>query len=473
MTIANDDINATATATGAMLEGLEAVPIPVTAEMGPGLAGVSIEGVGEATAARAAARITWGIQRNGWTLPHRHISVTFPPGTEGSIDLMDVPIALAVLVTAGLLPAERLKGVLATGTLNGEQLSASRGMVPVAAVARAGGLVLAGAKASREHATATGQVQAHLAETLRELTEALATTPDRLQPAVADEPKVPDVKDLTGWEAVKDTLAIALAGGHPTLLQRALDEPTTRLARNALALVGPLTEEERREVLSIRSVAGRLVTGRLFHVERPFRTPHRKCGGEEMGGDERRGRCWPGEVSLAHGGILYLEKADEFPRASAEAVATAVRNGKVRTGSQTLPTQGVLLARPGYKESTGEEFPEGHPLRGVCQIRIPPASPNQARRTKASWLDHGTRDDHIRAARARQRERYGDGRLNGTVEAGQLEPQCFCSFRLVQGMEPARAERVRRIAQTIADLGGAQNVSEAHVEEAEAYVIDD
>ena len=457
-----------ATATGAILRGLDAVPVPVTAHTTRGATGIRIGGIREERGRELALRVQWAIEKNGWKLPESRFSVILAPEAEHCLDLVELPIALAVLAAAELLPAERLKHVLAAGRLWNEEVDAPLGLVQTAHVAAGENLRLATGASGRHQAAAGGPIRTHLGGTLQEVADALGAAPELLEPTTEPVGASGEMDESKGSEDVRNALAVAVAGGHASLIRETPGMTTAWLVKSAAGLAGPLGGRERHELLAIQSAAGLLPRDQPIRPRRPFRAPHHTVSVVSMEGREQGGRCRPGEVSLAHAGVLYLDQVDEFERAALNGVNGAVRYGVAMTRNHRMAARCVVIASSACTGANGPWNHDHHPLQDLFDVRT--EGPETTRRLPAGWLRRGTHGERVRAARQRQKERYGGQELNAHVNTHALPASKSDGATSLGGMSPVWAGKVLRVAQTLADLGGDSTVTKQHIDEAALYV---
>ena len=336
----------------AALLGTSALPIDVQVDLALGLPGFVVVGLPDMACVDAKVHCATAIRNSGYELPHKRITVNLAPGDlrkEGAS--FDVPIALAVLQAAGLIPPATV-ATLAVGelSLSGEILPV-RGVLPIALLARAIGverMIVPEANAA-EAALAQG-LEVHgvrtLADAAAAFTGELAFPPGPAEATALPAETRPDLSEVRGQGFCKRALEIAAAGAHSALLVGPPGAGKTMLARRMPGLLPALTFEEAVEATSIWSVAGKLRHGQGLLSERPFRAPHHtiSVAGLVGGGSPPR----PGEVSLAHNGLLFLDELPEFGRAALEALRQPLEDGEVAVvrvrGAAVLPARFMLLA---------------------------------------------------------------------------------------------------------------------------------
>ncbi len=491
-------------------QGIEVRDVDVQVHMAPGLPAFTIVGLPDKAVAESRERVRAALGALGLSMPSRRITVNLAPADlvkEGSH--FDLPIALGLLETMGALPTGELAGYTALGELglDGALLPVA-GVLPAALGAASGGRgVICPAANGGEAAWANGP-EVLAAPTLLALANHIkgiqVLTPP--EPAIADQgAKYPDLRDIKGQETAKRAVEVAAAGSHNLLMIGPPGAGKSMLAQRLPGLLPPLSPAEVLEVSMIHSVAGALADGRLTR-RRPFRDAHHSASLAAMVGGGTRAR--PGEVSLAHLGVLFLDELPEFPRSVLESLRQPLETGKIvvaRVNAHvTYPARVQLVAamnpcRCGYLGDPARACTRAPrcaieyqskisgPLfdRIDLHIEVPEVSAGDL-----SLPPPAEGSDAVAArvgrARAIQAERYAgetnadgvpvrtnaeaDGELLGRVATpdaagAELLSQATGRLRLT-----ARGyHRVLKVARTLADLDGQDGVTRIHIAEAVSY----
>lgn len=495
--------------------GIDAYDVCVEVDVAQGLPRWTIVGLPAGEVKESQQRVAAAFVNSGFTLPPRRITVSLSPGdTRKAGTGFDLPIAVGLLVALGMVSPSAVEELAVIGELGLD--GAIRGVRGVLSVARH--LVARGDAAHdgprcRALVLPPGNVnEAGLVRslplvapsTLRDLADMLqGGEPAFAQPAPPSSPSedADDFADVVGQESAKRALEIAAAGGHACLMVGPPGAGKTMLARRLPSILPPLTEEEALEVTAIHSVAGQLPSsgGRLS--SRPFRAPHHSISSAGLVGGGSMPR--PGEASLAHHGVLFLDELLEFPRRTLEALRQPMEDGRVGIAraavSLTFPAQFSLVAamNPCPCGNAGE------PTR-VCTCA---ESEIMAYRSRLSGPLADRIDMHITlsAVPAELLQRPSDGEpsavIRARVERARLrqhrrfaqQPAVTCNARapgrwlvarggldaeargvLTTAMESLNLSargfhRVLRVARTIADLEASDTVTSAHVSEALRY----
>ncbi len=498
------------------LAGVAAPRVTVEVHIAGGLPGIHLVGLPEAEVREARDRVRAALQNAQFEFPARKVTVNLAPADlRKESGRFDLPIALGILAATGQIPSSQLAQYEFAGelALTGD-LRAVRGALAMARAARSDGhaFVLPAASAGEaalvRDATIFGApsllaVCAHLTGSAM-----LAQTEARFAiPAACNL----DLSDVRGQPQAKRVLEIAAAGAHSLLLTGPPGTGKSMLAQRLPSLLPPLTEDESLEVAAVASVAGRFTPERWG--ERPFRSPHHTASGVALvgGGSDPR----PGEISLAHHGVLFLDELPEWERRVLEALREPLESGVIHISraarQSTFPAQFQLVAAMnpcpcgwrGHESGRCQCTPDrvaryrwrvSGPLldRIDLAIEVPAVAPEalafNSRGTveadpagKTAEADLTSESSAIvrgRVLHARDRQRVRQGGTNARLVPAEIATHCVpdaaAEDLLARAMArlslSARAyHRVLKVARTIADLGGCERINAAHVAEAIGY----
>ncbi len=331
-------------------QGIEAVPVEAQVTIASGLPAFTVVGLPDKAVGESRERVRAALSGMGLALPAKRITVNLAPADllkEGSH--FDLPIALGLLAAMGVLPAEEIEGYVALGELSLDgSLQAVAGVLPAALGAAAQGKGLICPAASGGEAAWASGIEVLAAPALLAIVNHFKGS----QILPPPEPKLAalagsrlDLKDIKGQETAKRALEVAASGGHNLLMIGPPGAGKSMLAQRLPGLLPPLDAGEALEVSMIHSVAGLLREGKLMR-ERPFRDPHHSASLPALVGGGLRGK--PGEVSLAHLGVLFLDELPEFQRATLEALRQPMESGRVNVARVnahvTYPARVQLVA---------------------------------------------------------------------------------------------------------------------------------
>ena len=313
-------------------EGIEARPVDVQVQISSGNVLFLVVGLGDKAVAESRERVRSALTASGLALPAKRITVNLAPADlpkEGSH--YDLPIALGVMAAIGAIPSDALQGYTILGELALDgTITAVAGVLPaaVAANARGHGLICP-SDCGPEAAWASADLEILAPASLIQLANHFKGTQvlSRPVPAIrAQDASLPDLRDIKGQESAKRALEIAAAGGHNLLMNGPPGSGKSMLAARLPLILPPLQPRELLEISMIHSVAGALAGGELSG-RRPFRAPHHSASMAALVGGGSHAR--PGEVSLAHNGVLFLDEFAEFQPQALDSLRQPIETGEV------------------------------------------------------------------------------------------------------------------------------------------------
>jgi magnesium chelatase family protein len=490
--------------------GLDGALVEVEVDIGPGLPAFNVVGLPDAAIQEARERVRAAVRNSGCAFPLKRITVNLAPAVlrkEGPA--YDLPIAIGILAASEQIPAEPLADAVFLGELSLDgTLRHTSGILPMVLIAREGGarrVYLPAVDAAE--AALVGGVEVAGAATLAELVDALRgdgaiTLTAQAAAPIDDAPvDVVDFRHIRGQEGVKRALEVAAAGAHNVIMTGPPGAGKTLVARALPGILPPLSSTEALEVSKIYSVAGLLARERPLVTRRPFRAPHHTTSHAGLvGGGQRAVR--PGEITLAHRGVLFLDELPEFGSYLLETLRQPMEDGTIAisraSGTVVYPAKAMVIAAMnpcpcGFA---------GDPTR-ACTCSEATVT-RYARKVSGPILDRidvyvdvprvdyeklaGAADAEpsaavaarVAAARERQAARFAGTPLVVNAEMGPAEVQAHCrvddpSAQLLRaasaqlGLTARGYHRVLKLARTIADLAGADDIATPHVAEALQY----
>ena len=491
-------------------EGIEARAVDVQVQVAPGLPAFHVVGLADKAVSEARERVRAALIASGLALPARRITVNLAPADlpkEGSH--YDLPIALGLMAAIGALPQDAISGFTVLGELGLDgSIAPVAGVLPAAIGANARGEGLICPKAcGPEAAWASPEMEIIAPASLIQLANHFRGTQvlTRPQPGVrAIDGSTLDLADIKGQESGKRALEIAAAGGHNLLLIGPPGAGKSMLAARLPSILPPLTPEELLEVSMIASVAGEIEGGSLTN-RRPFRAPHHSASMPALVGGGLRAR--PGEVSLAHRGVLFLDEFAEFQSQVLDSLRQPLETGEVSIARAnhriTYPARFMLIAamnpcRCGHASDPAYICKRGANIRCAADYQAKLSGPLLDRIdlhvdipavTAADLIlpppAEGSAEIAVRvlAARERQSRRYTALGLSATVTNAQVPPAVLelvaapdkAGLSLLREASDAMRlsargyHRVLRVARTLADLDGADKIGRVHLAEALSY----
>jgi magnesium chelatase family protein len=483
--------------------GIEASAVQVEVDVAFGLPGFTMVGLPDASVRESRDRVRSAIRNSGYDFPMQRITVNLAPADVRKAGTsFDLPIALGLLAAIGVVTRRDVPDVLLLGELSLDGgIQAARGVLPVAAAARRQqyrGLLL-----PRPNSAEAAVVHGLQLYPVRSLTEAVAALNDPgafTAGAEAVPPPSPppphtggDFADVHGQALARRALEIAAAGGHNTLMAGPPGSGKTMMAKRLAGILPPLTFDEALEVTAIHSVAGLLPAGTGLVGHRPFRAPHHTISDVALVGGGQFPR--PGEISLAHHGVLFLDEMAEFSRHVLDVLRQPLEEGCVRIAraarTVTFPARFMLVGAMnpcpcGYAgddtrpcRCTPQQVARyqsrlSGPLRDRMDLSVGVAAVSARDLTDGAGGELSA-DIRARVVAARERQLARDGVLNARLQGRALRARAPLDRDARRMLDTALAtlsltarghDRVLRVARTIADLDHADTVGAEHLGEA-------
>ena len=494
----------------AALYGIDGFLVDVETDISNGLPGFDIVGLPDAAVKESKERIRAAIKNTGLAMPAKHITVNLAPADikkEGSH--FDLPIALGILISSKQLDIPDAEKTVFFGELSlSGDLRRVNGALPTAISAFQNGIKKVFLpKANEKEAAVVEGLEVYGADNLKEILDHF-TGQKKLEPSCVSIDELLcesdafryDFVDVKGQAFAKRALEIAAAGGHNVIMIGPPGSGKTMIAQRIPSILPKLSFEESLEVTKIHSIAGLLSGNSPLIAERPFRHPHHTVSAAGLSGGGTNPR--PGEISLSHNGVLFMDELPEFRRDALEAMRQPLEDGEITitrtSGSVTYPCSVMLVASMNpcpcgfYGDSTREcTCSQNQIIKYMSKISGPlldridlhievPAVKYDELEAKAPGESSAAIRERVERARQLQRERYKGSGVFSNSQLTQELMEKYCrldseastllrdAFETL-GLSARAHNRILKVARTIADLAGEESIGLEHIAEAIQY----